>query len=299
MKKSRSSICFLINPAAGRKDPEILTGLIQQEAEARWDSSEVIIIQPSQSVAELAKLKAEKFDIVVACGGDGTVNSVVNGLAETEATMGVLPIGTGNDFAKAIHVKRSLTKSFEILEKGKVEAVDLIHYSGDREGWSANTLGIGLDGLANFYSRSYKWLTGPIVYMLGAIKAAWVFRGCDIRLKTDDKETTEKFLMLTVCNGKWEGGKFYLAPEAILTDGFANFVTIKKIPFLKILFYLPFFRWGPRKWMKELNTELSRHIEIKSSCELSVHADGEHVGSNIKNLMIKIEPGKLRVITGY
>lgn len=299
MKKSRSSICFLLNPAAGRKDPDLLYRSIQQEAEARWATFEVVTIQPEDSVADLAKRKSGQFDIVVACGGDGTVNSVVNGLAETDATLGVLPIGTGNDFAKAIQVNFSLLQCFDILESKEAIPLDLIRYSGDAEGWCANTLGMGLDGLANYYSKSYKWLTGPIVYVIGAIKAAWNFRGTSVELTVDDKTIKQKMVMITACNGKWEGGKFYLAPEADLKDGLINFITIGKISFLRILFYLPFFRWGPKKWMKELKSELVRNIEVKSAQPVAVHADGEHIGSDIKSLNVRIVPGALKVITGY
>ncbi|WP_083750006.1 diacylglycerol/lipid kinase family protein [Rhodohalobacter halophilus] len=299
MQKSHSSICFIVNPAAGKGDRQTLHRIISGEAEARWHTSEVVNVQANDSVSELAKRKAQTFDIIVACGGDGTVNSVVSGLAETNATLGVLPIGTGNDFAKAIQVRCSLTRCFEILQHHPPVPIDLIRYSGDADGWCVNTLGLGLDGLANYYSKSYKWLSGPIVYVLGAIKSAWKFRGSQVQLNVDGDRFSEKLLMMTACNGKWEGGKFYLAPDADLTDGLINFITIKKISFLKILFYLPFFRWGPQKWMKELKTELSREIDILSELPLAVHADGEHAGSEIRNLKINIVPGALKVITGY
>jgi len=299
MKKSRSSICFIINPGAGKQEKTALIQTIKDEAEKRWSGFEIVTAKPEDSLSQVASVKAEKFDIIVACGGDGTVNSVVNGLAETGAVMGVLPVGTGNDFAKAIKVKVPLSESFHILEHGKIEPIDLIRYSGDYSGWSANTLGIGLDGLANYYSKSYKHLSGPIVYVIGAIKAAWNFRGCRIKLSVDGVTQTNHFLMMTICNGKWEGGKFYLAPDADLSDGLVNLVTIKKIPFLKILFYLPFFRWGPKKWMSELETTLGKEIDFESDEPLTAHADGENVGSDIKKMSIRVEPGKLNVITGY
>jgi len=119
MKKSRSSICFIVNPAAGKEDSDVLVQLIEEEADLRWEKTEVVLIEPEDSVSELAHVKSKEFDIIVACGGDGTVNSVVNGLAATDATMGLLPIGTGNDFAKAIDVKCSLSRCFEILQNHK------------------------------------------------------------------------------------------------------------------------------------------------------------------------------------
>lgn len=299
MEKSSTRVCFIVNPAAGKEDTGQLLQLIRREAVKRWMHFEIIDIRPEESVAGLSSRKAGHFDLIVACGGDGTVNSVVNGIAESDSILGVLPIGTGNDFAKAIGVHCSILDCFDVLYSGTVNQADLIHYSGDYEGWSANTLGVGLDGLANHFAISYRKLSGPVIYILGALKAAWAFRGSRINLTIDGKSFTNHYLMVTSCNGNREGGTFYLAPEASVFDGKLNLVTIKELPFIKILFYLPFFRWGPAPWMKELETIMCRDIELESDRPLSVHADGEHVGSDIKNLKILLHPGKLRVITGY
>lgn len=299
MKKSSRQICFIVNPSAGKENTAKLLNLIRREAEKRWFHFEIIAIRPEESVSRLARHKANHFDVIVACGGDGTVNSVVNGIVETNAVLGVLPIGTGNDFAKTIGLPKSFTQCFEILQTGNIEYADLIHYTGDCEGWCANTLGLGLDGLANYYSKSYRYLTGSLIYVLGALKAAWYFRGSPIRLTVDGKQQNDHYVMITACNGNWEGGKFHLAPNASIFDHQLDLVTIKKISLVKILFYLPFLRWGPASWMSELETTLCRNIILASELPLSVHADGEHIGLDIKNLNIKLKPGILQVITGY
>jgi diacylglycerol kinase (ATP) len=299
MEKSSSRICFLVNPSAGKRYSENFIAKLKREASRRWHDFEIVIASPDDSFSDLATDYSEDYDVIVACGGDGTVNRVVNGLAETDCTLGVLAIGTGNDFAKAIRSKHSFTRNLDLLQQENVSVVDLIHYSGDAEGWCANTLGLGLDGLANYYTKSFKTLSGPLVYVIGAIKAAWNFKGAGIEMTIDHKEHKENFLMMTACNGNWEGGKFYLAPDAELTDGSIHFVTIRKIPFLKIMAYLPRFRWGPAKWMGALETIECRQIMISSDRPLALHADGEHIGLGIQKLNIQLKAGQLKVITGY
>ncbi len=299
MEKSSSRICFLVNPSAGKRYSENFITNLKHEASRRWHSFEIAVASPDESLSELASYYAETYDIIVACGGDGTVNRVVNGLAETGSTLGVLAIGTGNDFAKAIRSKRSFSRNLDLLQQEQVSLVDLIQYSGDADGWCANTLGLGLDGLANYYTKSFKTISGPLVYVFGAIKAAWNFKGAGIDMTIDHTVRKGNYLMMTACNGKWEGGKFYLAPDAELTDGSIHFVTIRKIPFLKIMAYLPRFRWGPAKWMSALETIECKQIEISSDRPIALHADGEHIGTDIQKLNIQLHAGQLKVITGY
>lgn len=297
MKKRHTRICFIVNPVADRKRSVQYIEWIKQEAKKRWNHYEINITQKNQDVIELAKSKSNLFDVIVACGGDGTINQVVNGIVGTETILGVLPIGSGNDFVKSLKLPGSLPECFELLYREHTVDIDLVHYRGDVEGWSANTLGIGLDGLANYYARSYKYFRGHMLYVMGALRAAFEFRGTKMELTVDGKNIDGEYLMVTACNGKWEGGNFYLAPEASLSDGSISLFTIKNLPLSTVLAYLPALRYGPSPSMKGLETIEGSHIQLRSEKGLSVHNDGEHLGNKINNLEIKIAPGVLKAIT--
>lgn len=297
MKKSNTRICFIVNPVADRKRSARYIDWIKNESKKRWNYYEINITQKNQNVSGLAKSKSQTFDVIVACGGDGTVNQVVNGIVGTGTTLGVLPIGSGNDFVKSLKLPDSLPECFELLYLEHSVLIDLIRYTGDVKGWSANTMGIGLDGLANFYAGSYKFLRGHLIYIMGALKAAFKFRGAEIKLDVDGKKLDGNYLMVTACNGKWEGGNFHLVPEAELTDGVLHLFTIKKIPLPTILAYLPALRYGPSPGMKGLNTVKAGRVKLKSKTGLSVHNDGEHLGESIKDLEIEIRKKVLSVIT--
>lgn len=297
MEKSYSRVCFIVNPAAKRNRSVKYVDWINREAKQRWHYFEIIIISENQSIRNIAAEKAETYDIIVACGGDGTINQVVNGMAGSEAKLGLLPVGSGNDFVKSLFPDPTPANCMEFLSLEKTVSVDLIHCRGDAETCAINTLGAGLDGLANFHAKNYSRLWGAFIYMIGALKAVLTFRGSTISLTVDGETQKDHYLMVTFCNGKWEGGSFYLSPLANPSDGYLNLVTIKTISRIKVLGYLLQFHWGPSSFMKALETKTCRSVVIHSELPLSVHADGEHLGNNIHTLDVNIVRKGIEVIS--
>ncbi len=297
MLKSDSRICFIFNPSADRNRSERHIDWLNREAKKRWFDYEIIITKKSDNVSQLASDKASQFDIIVACGGDGTVHQVVNGLAETDTIFGVLPIGSGNDFVKTLHLNKTLPECIDIIYTQRTTPIDLIRFEGDVTGWCANTIGFGLDGWANYYASSHRKLKGHIVYVLGAIRAALTYRGSRIQGKINESKFNDDFLMITTCNGKWEGGSFFVAPKAEMTDGKMNLLLIKQIPVYKILFYLPWFIRGPSSFMNGVETTTCSRLKIRSDKPSAVHCDGEHLGESISKLDLFIVRNALNVIT--
>ncbi|NBB77314.1 MAG: YegS/Rv2252/BmrU family lipid kinase [Bacteroidetes bacterium] len=296
MIESDRRISFIINPASDNSRSARHINWIREEAEKRWGEFEITIIKEHDRISDLASLKARKFDTVVACGGDGTVSKVVNGIAKQPVNFGVLPVGSGNDFVKSLHLNRPLPECMDILAYGATTQIDLIKIEGDKQGWCANTIGLGLDGLANYYAHQISSGRGPMTYFRGAVKAIFSFRGSRIQLLKDDSTQEQELLMVTACNGKWEGGTFFVAPEADMQDGYMDLLIIEKIPVYKLIPYLIHFRKGPHKNMKGVRYSKAESIEIRSEKMLTVHSDGENLGTEINHLKLSIEREALRVI---
>lgn len=296
MKNSTTRVCFIINPAANRYRAVQHVDWITREAKKRWKHFEVIISPKNQPVSELAREKAASFHVIVACGGDGTVNQVVNGITGTNSILGIIPIGSGNDFIKTLYFDASLMECMEMISNENTILIDLLSCRGDCKTWSINTLGIGLDGWANFHAKRYRRLRGSIIYLLGALKAALSFRGSGMNISIDGKEIHGEFLMITACNGKWEGGGFYIAPEAEPSDGFLQLITIKKMSVPRILSYLPRFLTGFSQSMKAVNVYRCKKVQIQTEVPLAAHCDGEHLGEELQNFEIAVVPEHLRVI---
>lgn len=249
-------------------------------------------------VKELAREKSKSNDIVVACGGDGTVSQVANGLVGSNAALGVVPIGSGNDFVKTMQLDKTLPESLDILKEGFITEIDLIRFEGDEEGWCVNTIGMGLDGLANYHAGQSVFLKGFLMYAVGALKACFTFRGARMTLQIDGMKRTNEYLMITLCNGKWEGGQFYIAPDAVMDDGHLDLLTIEKLPLYLILTYLPRFKTGPKKSMRGIQSLQCKKLELHSDKPIYVHSDGEHISDSVQDLRLAVVEKALRVVVG-
>lgn len=289
--------CFIVNASSDRNRAVRHVSWLRQQVNKEWMAAEILIVEKGSDIATLAALKADQFDLIVACGGDGTVSRTAAGIAETNATLGILPIGSGNDFALAagLHDK-TLPECFNLLKEGDISTFDMIRFNGDAEGWCANTIGIGLDGLANYHAGEIRLLKGSAVYVLGLLKAITRFKGTHFRIKIDDTELKGAFLMATLCNGVREGGKFVVAPHADPGDGSLEFLTIRQIGLPRLLLYLPFFLKGPGHWMKGVSQRSCRRLEIETSTPVAVHCDGEHLSFGIRALQMEIRESVLRVV---
>ncbi len=271
---------------------------LQKEINSRWPDAEIVMTSTDIPVEELAREKGEHFDIVVACGGDGTVSQVASGLVGSRAALGVIPIGSGNDFVKTLHLDKSITECLDILVKGFITEIDMIRFSGEEEGWCANTLGMGLDGLANYYATQSTLLKGFLLYAINALKASFSFRGSKMTLNIDGEKFMNDYLMITLCNGKWEGGQFFVAPDAVMDDGWLDLLIVEKLPLYLILTYLPRFSTGPKKSMRGIHSIRCKELELTSDQPIYVHADGEHISGAVRHLKLNVVEKALKVVVG-
>ncbi len=288
-------VCFIFNPSAGRGHSRQQLDQIKQRAKQIWPTVEFKLTRFEEEIRKFAEQAAGRYDLVVACGGDGTINQVVSGIAETDTPMGVLPLGSGNDFANAIGLSGDLDEAFDVLQSDHLRNTDLIRVKGDADAWCANTLGIGLDGWANYYSSTFQKLRGQAIYIFGALKAVKEFRGSSMKLTIDGEETIEDLLMVTVCNGQEEGGGFKVAPGADNSDGWIDLLIIEKLSRIRILWYLPLFMIPSRKNLKGIRYHRCKSFSFESEIPLAVHSDGELLGTEIQNLEIHLRPGLLKV----
>lgn len=296
MRNQSNRICFIINPTANRNRSVKHFSSLKKEIGLRWTDAEIVMTTADKPVIELAREKSESNDIIVACGGDGTVSQVANGLVGSNAALGVVPIGSGNDFVKSMHLNKTIPECLDILRAGFTTEIDLIRFEGDEEGWCVNTIGMGLDGLANYHARRSVFLKGFLMYAVGALKACFSFRGARMTLKIDGREKTNEYLMITLCNGKWEGGQFYIAPEAVMDDGLLDLLTVEKLPLYLILTYLPRFKTGPKKSMRGIQSLRCKKLELHSDKPIYVHSDGEHISGSVHDLRLTVVEKALRVV---
>jgi len=297
-----SKIKLILNPTAnhGRS--------LQQAADLRslmanhtadWSGTEY----PGHAT-ELARQAGENgYDLVVAVGGDGTVHEVVNGLMQvpesTRPALGIVPLGSGNDFAHILGLPVNPGEALLSAINGQAHPLDVgsVRDENDRLEYFNNTIGMGFDSVVNMYTRKITVIHGFVMYFVALMIT--IFRNfdpIDLHVETDQETWDLRSLMLALGNGPREGGGFIVTPEAILDDGILNYVTIKNISRLMMLRLVPEVMKGTHGRFKQVRMGTCRRMSVNSKQPLYVHCDGEiyaGFGTDIRKLDIQILPNSI------
>lgn len=265
-------------------------------------------VYPTHAVELARQAAVNGYDLVIAMGGDGTVHEVVNGLMQVPAgvrpALGVVPLGSGNDFAHAIGVPVQADKALAHALNSPSSAVDIGLMIGEngRKEYFDNSLGVGFDAVVTIRSHKLPVLRGFIMYLAAVVQTILLnYDAASLNIDNNGATLQEKSLMFAICNGPREGGGFLLAPEAKVDDASFEFVMVKKCGRLKMLRLLPEFIKGTHARFPEVITGNSRKCTIQSDRPLYVHTDGEvftSFGSNLKEISVEILPAALQVVRG-
>ena len=228
--------------------------------------------------AELLARKAarEGFKQIVAAGGDGTINEVVNGLAGTTAALGLLPIGTVNVFATELGLPASdLKQCWQIICDGRTRTIDLPSANGKH---FVQLAGIGLDAQAvKETSVAFKRSFGPLSYLVSAAQIA-SRPPPHLVIESKGGPTIEGSFVL-VGNGRLYGGPFPFFKRALIDDGLLDVVVFKRIGYLDIIRYLQDVIFSSSISMPDLEYFQSKRLRVSSEEEVPVEVDGELIGT--------------------
>jgi diacylglycerol kinase family enzyme len=212
-----------------------------------------------------------------------------------QVTLGVIPIGSGNDFAKSLGLPKNFEKNLSILKMGNIRGIDVVE---NEWGYFVNTFGMGLDGLTNYHASNSPFNRGMLRYFWGGLKALFQAKPFDISIKIPEitAPITYRSWMITIANGKNEGGRYTISPSSCNYDGKLEIVVVKDITrlrlvfeFLKLSVGLPFNQNIVDVFVTKSGCETTNNRVVKS------HADGEQVYTHKVN-KFKLLPGALNVI---
>lgn len=287
----------ILNPTAGR-------GRARREwpgqAAALRDagvSFEVVETREPGEAVGLAQRAAREVDVVVAAGGDGTVHEVANGLllAGGKAALGVLPLGSGDDFVKMLPprgpVERLVQGTARPLDAGRIVA-------GAATRYFANGMDIGIGAHASRNMTRVPWfLTGLGAYLGALVLTLMRTPKLEVRLQLDDEPAfAQSTSMTAVMNGRCFGGSFHVCPDAQADDGLLDLLIADGIGRLEILGLVPRIMRGTHAGDPRLRLARARRVLIESQEPLLVEADGEIVFEGARRLEIEVLPGALRVL---
>lgn len=302
---------FIVNPNAdlGRAyhSAADLRPTVDELGGADWAGT----VYPTHAM-ELARLAAEEgYELVIAGGGDGTVHEVVNGLMqvpkEKRPKLGIVPLGSGNDFSHSVGVdprpEFALRQVFSRLEGGEQSSkIDIALMKDDhgRMEYFDNTLGIGFDTVVTIRSRKITLLRGFMMYLTAVIQTIVLdHHPLNMQISTDAEQWQENLLMMVLCNGPREGGGFHVAPEARNDDGLLHYAAIRDVSRLMMFRLLPEVMKGTHGRFKEVRMGHFRTLHLKSDKPLVIHTDGEifsGLGSDVKEISVEILPGELEIL---
>lgn len=254
------------------------------------------------------------FDLVAACGGDGTINEVVDGLLkrsqelnltiEKKPILAIFPIGRGNDFAWSLNIKSYDIKSvITNIKNNKQRVTDVGWCKGGRfqdGSFFVNGLGIGFEPSVNYRASKYKKVSGTMSYLVAFVNTMAHYPKPMNLIITSDDGTVENInsQQLSIGNGRRMGGAFLMCPKAILDDGLLDFVyAYKPISRRNILLVgLKFFKGNQLK-DKHFKMKLIKSLIVESDKDnMVIHIDGEMVGTTINKIEILIKEKALTII---
>ncbi|HLA95828.1 MAG TPA: diacylglycerol kinase family protein [Pyrinomonadaceae bacterium] len=305
---------IIVNPKSASGSTRDNWSAIASDLRTHFGPFQVAFTKGPGDGVDLAKRSAiEGRKLIIACGGDGTINEIANGIleSETDAELGIIPSGTGGDFRRTLGIPTELREAARALKKGVTKSIDVGKVTfQDHEDKTVTRyfLNVSSFGLAASIidrvksSSSLNWLPldtvrGRASFALSTLQEVVGLDAINVRVKIDGGEekplTTVNFC---VANARYFGGGMMIAPEAKISDGFLDVINIGDIKTAKIILNAYTLYRGTHLALKEVKDTLAKRIEarpIKDGEQVHIEVDGELLGR--LPAVYEVVPNALRV----
>lgn len=284
---------FIINPISGGKAKDGVPELIEQHLDANLFKATIVFSDGVAHARQIAKEAVGKFEVIVAVGGDGTVNEVASGIVGSNTTLGIVPFGSGNGLARFLKIPMDTKKAIETLATGNETIIDSGRLNGQP---FFNMAGMGFDAhISEVFSHTKK--RGFISYIKSSIAEISTYKEQHYHLEIDGKEVERKAFMLSFANSSQYGNDAHISPHASVQDGLLDICIIRKFPLWR------FPEMGIRMLTKTSDktqyVEIMRgqHIIVKRDSPGPLHLDGEPqmAGTDAEIVLL---PHSLKIIVG-
>lgn len=292
----------ILNPAADAGRAGRLAAWLR-EAVASVPGARLALTDAAGHAERLAANAADAgHDRIVAVGGDGTVQEVVNGIAGRgrRPAIGIVPVGSGNDLARSLGLPRGRREALAVATGAGTRALDLglATDAAGRERWFASAGGVGFDAqVAAAVAGRRGWQRGRAGYLLTTLAELRRFENRSVRLVIDGTATDERVLLVAIANGAFYGGGMRIAPDATVDDGALDLCIVGDVSRGTALAQLANLYRGTHVGHPQVRMARGRVIGIEGDPATRVHLDGEPFGT--LPLRVELHPGRLAVATGY
>ena len=287
---SKSSILFIVNPISGGKNKLRIPGLIDTYLDQAKYDFEYKVTEYVGHAAEIADSYCGNYDLVVAVGGDGTINEVASTLVGRDKAFGIIPVGSGNGLARFLNIPMNTVEAINVINNGYVKKIDTASLNGKR---FFNMAGMGFDAHISsiFAGDKSRGLTG---YVKLGLREILKYKPRNYQIVIDGQHYVREAVMISIANSSQYGNNVHIAPEASITDGLLDVCIVKdlslyKLPLLAYQMLIP-------TTSNLVEVLKGRRISISRSEDASIHIDGEPYVMG-KQLDIEVNPLSLNIIT--
>jgi YegS/Rv2252/BmrU family lipid kinase len=307
--KKNNKLLVILNPIAGKGKALKEYPKIDRYLKDRKVDYEIVLTKGPGHALEIAGNRpADDGTVIVAAGGDGTNNEVINGLLTRMEVppepplFGIIPVGRGNDFAYSARIPGDINRALDILVKKRSMSLDAGLVTGGRfpgGRYFVNGVGIGFDTKVGFEAARMKSVQSSLAYVLGAIITIARYEPSPLlEIAYDGKTITLPAAIVSVVNGRRMGGVFFMGPNAILNDGLLDICSVRRPAtrrrLIRIVLRYP---KGTQGECEETFMDRGLHFQLRAlEGGMAAHCDGETVCEDGKELAISCVPGALRLI---
>lgn len=298
-------IPVIYNPVANQGKASSIAQLLQSQdpsdARLRWQATQA----PEDIGRMTAAAAAEGCEKIIILGGDGTVHAAVDALmrlpAEKRPVLGIIPAGSGNDFAFSSGLSTDPLQAMQDALLGSARPIDVGEIQTDTgiDRFWVNTTGIGFDSIVVYRAQSVHIVRGFLIYLIAAIQTLVLNNApMPMHIQRDGAVSDEDLHFIVFCNGKREGGGFLMSPLAELDDGLLDYLAIRQMFPLKMLYGLPMVLVGKSARLKESLIGRFRRMEVHSPTGMVIHVDGDMISdlnSPIHAVTVQIIPQAFRL----
>ncbi len=289
------SYFFIVNPIAGGGKAKSLIKRIEDNFKQSGAEFQIYWTKGPLDAIEAAKNAAEEgYEIVVAAGGDGTVNEVLNGLVGTRAVLATIHGGKGNDFATAVMMPKKIDEACRALLKGEIRAIDLGRVM-DR--YFINSVGVGFDAaVALRVNNGVKPFKGVSAYVYAFFKSLFSYEMVEMEIDAGSGPIKTSPLLVAVGIGQAYGGGMKIVPDAIQDDGLFDVCIFESMNRLALVYHFPKVFSGKLKNLEQANIFRTKELKLKLSEVRPLHMEGEIYFSD--HMHFTLEPKGMKVLFG-
>lgn len=296
MKKGLPTKLF-VNPAAGGGKCRELYPAVVRKLRETGVACDVIVSQFAGEITQVSsELAAHGFETAIACGGDGTVNELINGIAGTGTALGIIPIGTANDFAANMGLSEDIDQVCTIIKERRTRKIDLIRINDDK--FFGGTGCVGFDAeIAAFATRRRKGKSNAfLLHVLGGIFKFFFYKAKTVELRFDERNYFGEIMLVAFSNVRSYARRMLITPEAVPDDSLMDICIVKPMPKWKVLSVFPSIYKGTHTNNKEISVYQAESVHVQSVGPVDLYADGDFMATT--PFRLKVVPKYLNVIVG-